>query len=727
MKKKTIIPVLILFAAFSSFVFYLRSINMPAELHSMNDVTYSSKINDNRFQVLKNGEWEDIVIKGVNIGMAKPGTWPGEAAITEEEYYRWFEKIGEMNANTVRTYTIHPPHFYKALKKYNERHKDKLYLFQGVWIDEEPLEETLDAFDQEIISSFKKEITRAIDVIHGNITIVQRPGHASGHYEADVSPYVIGWILGIEWFPEMVDNVNHTRLDSGEFNGEFTYTEGANPFEHWLADIMDHTLSYEMDQYRWQRPISFTNWVSTDMLDQTYEPFEQEDLASINPNVIKFKNIEPNYFASYHIYPYYPDFLNYDPKYTEYIDRQGKENNYAGYIDELISAHEIPVLIAEFGIPSSRGKTHNNVHGWNQGFMSEKAQGEVVANLFEDMIYADYMGGLVFSWQDEWFKRTWNTMDVDNPDRRPYWSNAQTSEQQFGLLSFDRNKIRIDGNKKDWKKNKTSPIYEVSNKNTDKIKAVYMDHDERYVYFGVDYRANLTELETLIFLDTNPDQGNTTNPFNPNITTDSGTDFVIHIKNKEDSKIYVDSYYDVHYYQYGKLLDMIPLNKDYEMHNSGNFNSIKLALNKGITIPATGEEIPFEDYETGILRYGNGNPESKDFDSLADYYTNEKNDFLEIRIPWALLGFTDPSTNEIMGDIYKNGLESRKNIKGFSMAIATFEPEAPENFDSFPRLNKGKLLKDDMYTHHWDEWNNPIIQERLKDSYYILQNTFKKY
>ncbi|MRH43354.1 hypothetical protein GH741_11760 [Aquibacillus halophilus] len=54
-----------------------------------------------------------MTIKGVNIGMAKPGHFPGEVAITEEEYYRWFKLIGEMNANTIRVYTIHPPGFYR--------------------------------------------------------------------------------------------------------------------------------------------------------------------------------------------------------------------------------------------------------------------------------------------------------------------------------------------------------------------------------------------------------------------------------------------------------------------------------------------------------------------------------------------------------------------------------------------------------------------------------------
>ena len=726
MKKKIIIAAIILLIL--SFIIYTNFTELPAETISKDGVTYSSKINENRFQILKDGQWEDMLIKGVNIGMTRPATWPGQAGISEKEYSRWFKDIGKMNANTIRTYTIHPPHFYKALKKYNESHKKKLYLFQGVWIDEEPLEETLDAFNEDIMLSFKKEIHRIVDVVHGNATLEPRPGHASGEYTADVSPYVIGWVLGIEWLPAMVDNVNSTRLDKLEFNGKFAYTVGANPFENWLAEVMDHTLIYEMEQYNWQRPISFTNWVSTDMIQQPYEPFEQEDLASINPNVIKFNDLETGYFASYHIYPYYPDFLNYDPNYIKHLDRRGKPNSYAAYIEDLISEHDIPVLIAEFGIPSSRGMTHENVHGWNQGFISEKEQGDIVSNLFEDMVDANYMGGLVFSWQDEWFKRTWNTSNFDNPDRRPYWSNAQTCEQQFGLLSFDRNKIILDGKIKDWQKNESPKIYKSKFRDMDKIKAAYMDHDERHVYFGIEYKdKDLTSLETLILVDVNPDQGNTSNPFNSNIITDFGTDFIIQIKDKDNANIFVDSYYDSHHYEYAHVLKLIPINTQYMNKNNGVFNPIKLALNKGITVPITGQHLPFKDYETGVLRFGNGDPKSKDYDSLADYYINKNEDFLEIRIPWALLGFTDPSTLQIMGDFYENGLESRKNIDGFSVAIAVYEPNDLKGFDSLPRLDEGKIFKKDMYNYSWSEWNEPKVKERFKESYYILKDVFSKY
>ena len=201
-----------------------------------------------------------------------------------------------------------------------------------------------------------------------------------------------------------------------------------------------------------------------------------------------------------------------------------------------------------------------------------------------------------------------------------------------------------------------------------------MDHDERYVYFAIEYKdLTSTSLDTLIFLDTNPEQGNTTNPYNQNILMESGSEFIIQIKDIGDSRVVVDSYYDSYYYQYGKLLNMLPSNPLFENKDNGLYNPIKLALNKEIVIPKTKQKIPFNDYETGLLRHGNGNPDSQDYDSLADYYVNKKENLIEIRIPWLLIGFTDPSTKEIMGDIYVDGLESRKNIDGIKVAIATFD------------------------------------------------------
>ena len=63
------------------------------------------------FEIDRGSGFEDVSIRGVNLGMAKPGRFPGEAAISREEYDRWIRAIGELNANAIRTYTIHPPAF----------------------------------------------------------------------------------------------------------------------------------------------------------------------------------------------------------------------------------------------------------------------------------------------------------------------------------------------------------------------------------------------------------------------------------------------------------------------------------------------------------------------------------------------------------------------------------------------------------------------------------------
>ena len=61
-------------------------------------------------------------------------------------------------------------------------------------------------------------------------------------------------------------------------------------------------------------------------------------------------------FASYHAYPYYPDFLVLDSGYAAARTVEGP-SSYVGYLRELVAYHgDIPVVISEYGVPSSRGR-----------------------------------------------------------------------------------------------------------------------------------------------------------------------------------------------------------------------------------------------------------------------------------------------------------------------------------------------------------------------------------
>lgn len=672
------------------------------------DLNYPSRVAGNDFEIYRNGEWETIKIKGVNMGMAKPGTFPGEAAITEDEYERWFQQISDMNANSFRVYTLHPPGFYRALERFNATAEEPLYVFHGVWIDEEPLVEELDAFHPPTMEAFQDEMRRLADVIHGNATVEQRPGHAYGTYNADISPYVIGWILGVEWYPLMVDEMERLYPNLGDYDGEYVFSEGATPMEHWVAMQMDLMAEYEAEKYNSMRPMSFTNWVTTDNLDHPAEPSDQEDLATVDPNHIKLKGTlqEAGMFASYHVYPYYPDFLNLEPKYTEFIDHRGERNNYAGYLRDLNESHDLPLLIAEFGVPASRGKTHENPFGWNQGFISEKEQGDIAVRLYEDMMAEDMLGGLVFTWQDEWFKRTWNTMDYDNPDRRPFWSNAQTNEQQFGILSFDRHKVKVDG-VDEWETGE-----ELLQKQDGKIQSIMMDHDERYLYvkaqFAEDAHDWWDEEQFNLYFSIRDDAG-------VEVVTGADAngqaDFHLAIRNQEDAHLFVAGDYDSFYYDYVERLEMLePTSSDIQ----SSFHPIRLALNKEITRPDTGEVIPFSSYETGVMQFGIANPSSESYDSLNDWYYSTETGVLEVRIPWMLLNAKDPSQHEFIGNLQRDGITASLTVDDIGIA-ATMTDDDGQLTDSF----------ESTASYSWEQWDLPEHEERLKQSYYILQDFFK--
>ncbi len=692
----------------------------------------TSKVGKDKLQIYKDGKWEDFLIKGVNIGISKPRYFPGEAAITKEEYTRWFQYIGEMNANAVRVYTLHPPAFYQALYDYNKKAKNPIYLFHGVWIDQTNLVKYQDTYNKAVTDQFKQSIADTIDVIHGNIDIPKKPGHASGSYTADISPYVIGWIIGVEWDPHVVKNTNDKNKRIPQINDKYFSTKQASPFEIWLAQMMNYTTAYEMNKYQWQRPVSFINWVTTDLIKHPSEPYPDEDLVSVNPNHISItKDNKGGYFASYHIYPYYPDFLNYEPKYVQYIDKEGSKNSYAGYIHDLHSIHNMPILIAEFGVPSSRGMTHENIDGMNQGFISEKAQGEIDTKLFKNIVDEGLAGGLIFNWQDEWFKRTWNTMDYDDPNRRPFWYNAQTNEQHFGLLSFDpgmTQKISIDGQKKDWEKLQISPAYNKTNNAV--IDNLYATSDDGYLYLRIDYKKTylaIDKINTKILVDTIDDQGNKTIPDVNALTLNFGIDFLIDINNHSKSRVLVDSYYDTFYYKYThEKLYLKPL--DYpNTKNNGIFDPIQLTLTKGFTIPTLNKNVPFKSYETGKLLEGITDPKSSQYNSLADYYIDKQANVIELRIPWALLNIKDPSQRQIMGDIWKNGLTSHEITKGIRLGVIAYDNEHKKILATLPRTHNNMLQEKDFYLYTWQKWDKPEYHERLKKSYDIIKKAFSNY
>ena len=668
------------------------------------------------FQIYKNNEWQDFLVKGVNMGAAKPGCFPGDMGIGKKDYARWFKLIAGMNANSIRVYTILGPEFYEALFEFNMHSKKPLYIFHGVWNNEENINALQNAYHEDITNEFKNEIADLIDVLHGKKYIKPRFGHAAGSYIWDVSPYVAGYILGIEQDAGFVISTNQKNPLVTSFEGEYLYTVDASPYECWLAEIGDYAIGYEYSRYKVQKPVSWTNWITTDPLWHFSDPDRvKEDAVSVDTeHILHRENFWPGLFASYHVYPYYPEFMMYDPVYTSYTDRKGKINPYEAYLLDLEAHHHVPLLVAEFGIPSSRGRTHENIiTGYNQGFVSEEQAGTYIADMFGSIVASGCAGGLIFSWQDEWSKRSWNTMDYDLHERRAMWSNAQVSEQAYGIMSFDpgskKSVCYVDGDISEWRN-----VKPLTRKNNIELS---VQSDEKYLYFMIRDTDHNIETNKYAIAVSGPKGLGNLSFRNEGLEFKNPANQCIIIHGRDDSAVYVDAYSDVFYRQYSLLenLDIVKRNKAYESKNSGIFNPINLVLRRSLIFPLTGIELPPSVYETGKLLHGNANPASADYNSLADYFINPENQSIELRIPWALLNIADPSTRTVIGDLYSSDYFNINpvQIDGF-------------NFEVF-KINSSGVSNGGAGFYSWKTWNTVRYHERLKKSYPIIKEVFAVY
>ncbi|WP_262177087.1 hypothetical protein [Haloarcula laminariae] len=681
------------------------------------------RVRDDGFERRTDDGYESLTARGLNIGMAKPGYFPGSAAITRDEYDRWIAHIGAI-ANVIRTYTIHPPAFYRALADYNAGTTDPLYLLQGTWVPHDPLVQASDA--TAISGMVDQEIERTVDVVHGDATLPDRRGHASGTYDADVHDALLGYLFGIEWPPDIVSTTNEA-IGAGSFAGSYLESEGS-AFERWLTERLESIVAHETETYGTQSPVGFVNWVTTDPLEHPYEPFVSEDAVSIDPDTVSTTDaFTPGTFAAYHVYPYYPDLLNETPEYVNYVDHRGEANSYAGYLNDLASATDLPLLIAEFGVPSSRGIAHRDVHGRDQGQHTEQAQGEIVSAMYEDIIEADTAGGIAFTWQNEWFKRTWNLDARSVPGRRPYWSNIQTPEQRFGLLAFDPdNAISLSGNASEWSDAAVSePATTAGVDPVRQLEELRVSHSAE----GLELRLMLQEMSEPVAWDqvnlllTVGLRGEST-PLPLHTAATAVADFVVHLAGESNSRMLVESSYDAFAREFGTPAGL-PI-ADYQNGNAG-FVPVREPINLGYTVPPTGEEVPFESVETGQLTYGNGDPSAAVYDSLTDVHVDHSARTIEVRLPWVLLNVADPSTKQRIASDWEDGLAT-VSFESVTVGAATYRPDGDGQAQgvsgetnithAIPGLTSGELNTSE---YSWETWSESAYTERLKESYHTLE------
>lgn len=718
--KKFIIVVAALVVLYIGWDYAYYRLGWYIDLHPDEEVTTFMEIEgETIYQQTSEGK-KDFEIRGVNMGPGIPGEWSTDFAIDKETYLRWFERIQEMGANVIRVYTIQADDFYEAFYEYNKDREEPLYLLHGVWVNDYVQYSHRDAYDDKFLGALIEDCRTVVDVIHGNkkISLGRMASAGSGFYRRDISPWVIGYILGVEWEDVTVvytDKKYSTSPSDRSYEGEYLYSAPeATPFEVMLTQVGDKIIEYESKRYKQQRLIAFSNWPTTDPFTypETVTDFFMK-CAQVDVEHIKgTDSFLAGQFASYHVYPYYPDYLAHVDDWSayglnaeDYALDEGKHNTYRAYLQMLTNHHTMPVVISEFGVSTGRGMAHRDQNtGRNQGNMSEQEQGQALVDCWTDIKSSGCNGGCVFSWQDEWFKRTWNTMHAVDLKRTPYWSDYQTNEQYFGLLSFDPGKEKsicyVDGDVSEWTEDDL-----VSEQDG---LSVSMKYDEKFIYFRI-HKDGLQFEEEAIYLpiDTTQKTGSSYCE-NNGLLFDRAADFLLVLDGSSNSRLLVQERYDTlrsTYAQNVRGFDTY-VKENQPEKNSPLFEPVDMILNLEL-LGESGEYITrSEAFETGYLTYGNANPDSSDFNSLADFICN--GDDIEVKLPWQLLNFADPSNMEIHDDYYDGNYGvAYQNIDTMYVGAGT-------------EKTKGRIR---LLPHSLEGWGNDVTShERLKRSYYILKD-----
>ncbi len=648
------------------------------------------------FQVLKNGKWENIFVKGVNIGPALPGQWFTEFPQDEKIYLDWLEKIGSMHANCIRVYTLLPPEFYHALKNYNDHHPNApLWLLQEIWPEENPAGQ--DYLLKKNSEAYSREIRYGIDAIHGQAYIAPRKGRAYGIYTSNVSRYVLGYLVGRELEPDEVVSTNQ-KNPGFIYNGDYISAEqDASPTEAWLAMNCDYVAQYEEEQYASLHPVAIVSWPTLDVAEHDSEwnetgqkSLEFNDKVAVDINhIVCEPKMKAGFFGAYHIYPNYPDFMNNEQKYNDYRDAKGRLR-YGGYLQEFMAQHRrYPALVAEFGLATGMGVAHISPDGLNHGGLTEVQQGEGIVRMMQTIQREGYAGAMIFEWLDEWAKKTWTTEPYMIPyERHVFWHNVIDPEQNYGLLAMEP------------QTNQTEPYIKTGKGS---IKSIALNQDGSFLYLDLRFaqKPDLSREKLLIGIDTY-DRKKGEFRFSPemNVPVSGGLEFLLEFDDARNAQILVHPGYNLSKNRFASYAS-----------SQGQFEEIKPLINKAGTDK---NGIKFEArYENGSqLHYGKFNA-----NAYNHWYWSGNN--LHIRIPWGRLNFSDPSSLMVLDDNrtilqpVRDELKTRKT-EGIVVEALDYDMEKQQAID---------LLTTDVY--QWKSWNKPIYTERLKKSYFIIQDYFK--
>ena len=344
--------------------------------------------------------------------------------------------------------------------------------------------------------------------------------------------------------------------------------------------------------------------------------------------------------------------------------------------------------------------------------LTEREQGEALVDMITQIEDRGWAGSIISSWQDTWERRTWNTAFSSDPWFYHYWHNLQSVDQGYGLLTFEPGAYE-------------RPVIIGRGANQ------WTDNHRVHEYGGISIYAQYT-FQGLYLMIRGYGVGPQNDLYLPiYVTPRSGiysyydfefsrpSDFLLILSGTENSRLLVSERYNSTFLRFHEEMTgvnpftLVPPRWDSE------FTPITLAVQNTLVIDAgqyrfryrqqIAELLRLRYWEAGNLTHGTGDPTSPDFNSLSDFHFGEN--LVEVRLPWTLINFFDPSNMRVHDDYFDNFGVEGLSVNRIYIGIATESGAAPMS----PIPLSG-----------WRGWTvNLQFHERLKQSYFVVQELWR--
>src|SRR5256714_8943499 len=389
----------------------------------------------------------------------------------------------------------------------------------------------------------------------------------------------------------------------------------------------------------------------------------------------------------------------------------------------------MPVVISEYGVPSSRGIGHFQPQGWTHGGLTEVQQAEADARLTRDIYASGAAGAGLFSLIDEWFKKNWIVVDFEVPaERKRLWLNPLDAEENYGVIAMRAGRkgsgITIDGDTTDWH---GRPILYAARPSTVlaslQLKSFRVAQDEAYLYLRLDVgRIDWSHARYQIGIDSyRRDLGDARLPHTGS-HSHAGLEFMLDIGGPTATQLLVDHPYN----PYRPML--IPGSKPPAIqyvythplrtvaNDAGQWDSLVVVPNRR-RIGRNVQTYPAISYNRNRLLYS-----MQTQSSLTDWFADAASGVIEVRLPWGMLQVVDPSRRSVLFGNKVVGEAIGATTDGFRFVVESYDPSKPEGgAEHLPRGTSGFA---DPPTWTWPTWESPQWHSDVKPLFAAMQRTF---